>query len=96
VDRKADLDDIEKPTFLPLPGLEPSPWPVAVPSMRTVLSAYSKEYGSSRVEAVNDTSTAAIRVVEGDVKGTWSRRIRLGHPVTGGTWSSRLTALLLH
>jgi hypothetical protein len=29
-------------------------------------------------------STVALRVTEGDIKGTWRLGVQLGHPVTGG------------
>jgi hypothetical protein len=37
-----------------------------------------------RVEAGYNTSTVALRVVEGDEKGTRCLGVSLGHPVTGG------------
>jgi hypothetical protein len=38
----------------------------------------------SRVEAVSDTSTVALRVVGGDEKGTQCLGVQLGRPVPGG------------
>jgi hypothetical protein len=46
------------------------------------------------VEAGSNTSTAALRVVEGEEKGTRCLGVQLDHPVTEDinteTWSSRL------
>jgi hypothetical protein len=39
---------------------------------------------SSRVEAGQNTSTVALRVVRGDRKGTQCPRVYLGHPVPEG------------
>jgi hypothetical protein len=49
---------------------------------------------TSRVEAGQNTSTVALRVVRGDKKGTQCPGVYLDHPVPGGykygTWPSRL------
>jgi hypothetical protein len=38
----------------------------------------------SHVEAGSNTSTVALRVAEGDEKGTQCLGVQLGHPITGG------------
>jgi hypothetical protein len=48
----------------------------------------------ARVEAGQNTSTVAVRVVRGDEQGTLYAGIQLGHPVSGdintGTWESQM------
>jgi hypothetical protein len=38
----------------------------------------------SRVKASHNISSAALRIVEGDEKGTGYQTVQLGHPVIGG------------